>query len=416
MTIAWPSEPATMDPYAPAGDAPATRDLLALVMHPLWTFGADGAPLPSALADAPVVDAAAPRSITVTFRDDAFWSDGTPVGARDLHATLARARRGAPWIRSGYERIARITTLSQRSARIELDRPHAEWRTLFSPARGLTPAHVPTYGAWRVSSGPFVLRSWRRGLDMTFVRNARAPGGGSLLDRIRVVFVPDAEGARELLRRGEVDALGPYASPEWSRRASEHGRPVVSGAGHAALVLHTRRGVLREAVVRRAIASGFEGDRIVRTLVGTEGEPAAASIGGSPATAEAILQRGAWTGEGIKRRRGRRLAFTIAYAASDELAGAVARALQFQLGVAGMAAEPVALDDDVLWSEWLTGPDMRAAIVTWRSPEARAADPTLELVPLYRSRLTIAARSGVCARGVDTGPLDAAARWFIGAC
>src|SRR2546426_984172 len=86
----------------------------------------------------------------------------------------------------------RCTAETPKRARIEFKGASLS-DNLFSAGLGVIPAHVRDYATWRVSGGPFRLEAWHRGLDMIFVRNARA-SPAALLDRIRVVFVPDGDG------------------------------------------------------------------------------------------------------------------------------------------------------------------------------------------------------------------------------
>src|SRR5438270_8612682 len=118
LTIAYPAEPATLDPFAPAGDTPATRDIARMLMPGLYKVTPSGARARWLLASEPVESNGPPFSVTLALRDDATWSDGKPITVEDLRFTwqLAAHRQIA---RAGYDQIARIVTLSPKRARIE---------------------------------------------------------------------------------------------------------------------------------------------------------------------------------------------------------------------------------------------------------------------------------------------------------
>lgn len=404
--VAYPAEPATLDPFAPAGDTPATRDLVRLVMPGLYRLGPGGRRERWLLAEEPAVSQGPPFTVTVTLREDAVWSDGRPIVADDLRFTWRQAMdpRRAVASRDGFDRIRDIVAETPKRARIVFRQPYTRWADLFSAGLGVLPAHAlapkgrlkTLEKQWPVSGGPFVLKRWRPGLDLLFERNPRAwPGTAPALDRIRVVFVPDATAALELLRQGRVHLLGPYHAPDWTGRAAEVPGATVSsdqGATLTVLLLNTRARPLRRRAVRRALADSLDRKRLAEGLVQREGSltqsltgtvaerPAPGSSPDGPFTrygnlnrAQRALAADGWRGSPIRRREGRRLALTIAVPNGDELAFVVARALQFQAARAGFDLQAIGLDPDRLQTDWLPNDDFDAAVVTWRDPPSGAA-------------------------------------------
>jgi hypothetical protein len=65
-----------------------------------------------------------------------------------------------------------------------------------------------------VFGGPFVVSTYTAGLEVVLRRNDRWHGGsaGPWLDEVRLVLVPDATTARQLLARGELDVVMPPAA------------------------------------------------------------------------------------------------------------------------------------------------------------------------------------------------------------
>lgn len=387
LTIAYPAEPATLNPFVPAGDSPATRDLVRMLMPALFKITPDGTRATWLLDAAPTESNGPPFSVTVTLRNDAVWSDGTPITADDLRFTWQLAARNQI-ARAGYDQIARIVTLTPKRARIEFKAPFRRWRDLFSAGLGVLPAHALSTprrlaslsSSWPVSGGPFVLKAWHKGLDMIFEPNPYAWAGKPLLKQIRVVFVPDALGALTLYQRGMVDALAPYDAPDWITRVGP-GSTTDTGLTWMGLVLNTRSRILGDAKVRQALADSIDRDRLVRGLLQREGQPLDAvppgsltSFGkyGNVARARTTLSADGWTGSGIRKKRGTKLSFTIAVADSDGLGQVLARAITYQAARAGIDVQSVILPLDEIMSKWLPSARFDAAILQWRDPPAGA--------------------------------------------
>lgn len=360
ITVAYPMEPPTLDPFARAGRAAATRDLVRLVMPSLVRD--DGSRW--LLAGEPVVRDGPPFTVELTLRADAVWSDGRPITVADLRRTW-RIARALPV----YRWITAIRDLGNGRAAMELDRPTDRWRELFSSGLGVVPAHVPRARLdrrWPVSGGPYVLERWRRGLDMRFVRNPLACCDAvPAIDEIRVVFVPDSTGALLLFEGGEVDVLGPYHTPDWQRRLSDAGATVVSATGttRARLVWDTSRLPFSSRAVRSAVRSSFDHERIVRGLVGSEGSLPDRVLTEDLAAARRRLRAAGWRGEPVRARGGRELSATVVVMAGDDLGSVVAHAIKFHVERAGIRLELIPLEPDRFWDEWIDSSDMRAAFI-----------------------------------------------------
>ena len=132
------------------------------------------------------------RSASFRFRRGAAWSDGTAITAGDLR------RVPEPYVVAvdGPAPDGRIT--------VRFNQPLPGWHRLWSVTSSVTP---PRPGLW---GGPFVLAGYTPGLEAVLRRNDRWYGGrGPYLDEVRLVLVPDAVTARQLLARGELDVLMP---------------------------------------------------------------------------------------------------------------------------------------------------------------------------------------------------------------
>lgn len=402
IRVAYPWEPPTLNPFLRGGDAPATRELVRPMLPALYRLGPGGTRVPWLLEREPsgadVGDV--PFSVRLRLRPDARWSDGRPITASDVRFTWRTImdRRWPVASRDGYDRITDVVVESERVARVVFAGPFLRWRDLFSAGLGVLPEHAlggknfskELSGAWPVSGGPFSLASYTPGLELVYARNPSAWGGAPLVDRVRVLFVPDPTTAIQLFRRGDVDVLGPYSAPDFARRVSEDPDARVTrdaGATWVGLALNTSHPALSDARVRLALVRAIDRAAIVEGLVRDEGvahedgfvapaQPGAfAALDADTGAATALLEEAGFRAgrDGIRRRAGTELGFTIASIASDELADRVLRAVHGQTRALGFDPNLVGVDADEFWSEWMQGSRFEAALAWMADPPGGAA-------------------------------------------
>lgn len=331
--------------------------------------------------------------VQIELRADAVWSDGRPISGDDLRFTWQTIldRRWPVATRDGYDRITEVRVVDPKHVTLFFDRPYARWRDLFSGGLGVLPKHAlqatrfdrALATAWPVSGGPFVLKSWRRGLEIVLERTPNPWGDEAYLDRIRIQFVPDVVTAFQLLRARKVDALGPYAAIDLQRRGKlVPGSSVTSDIGSAwtGLLFNVRTPEISDVHVRRALALSLDRAAIAEGLVREEGrklDGLAAPSDAEPAAfrqfrpnleaADRLLDAAGWSGgSGGRSKGGRDLSVTVATAGAEELPERVLRALHAQADRSGFDLNVVSLDPDRFWRDWLRGSRFEAAFVTFR--------------------------------------------------
>jgi peptide/nickel transport system substrate-binding protein len=429
LTVAYPYEPTTLNPFVTGGDSLPTRDLVRPLMPALYRIGPRGARTPWLLAAEPAAAdvGGSPFGVRLRLRADAVWSDGAPITATDVRYTwLAIMRSPRVATRDGYDRLSDVSVEGPKEFRLVFKQPFARWRDLFSAGLGVLPQHMlrntdiskALTSGWAVSGGPYVLKRWTAGLEMVLTKNPRAWGGAPLLDEIRIQFVPDPITALALYARGSVDALAPYFAPDFARRAEEarDGSRVTRDVGGtwAGLFLNTSVPQVRDARVRQAIAYSINRPAIAEGLVRDEGEVLDAPSGGDqsrvspaysrytyePARGESLLDAAGWkAGRGGKRRRdGRELTFTLASVGTDDLAQRVLRAMNVQAAAVGIELNLVSLNSDELWGSWINGSRFQAALLIERDPPGGGARGRFGLAgPRNLSRLS----DGTLGRSLD---------------
>jgi ABC-type transport system substrate-binding protein len=204
VRVAVPEAPTSWLPLD--GAAPVQGDLAALWGLPLYHLDAAGQPRP-ALVESASVDASG-REVRLVLKEGS-WSDGEPVTAHDLAATVEALREEGEPVAMAVEEVS---VADDREARMVLDAPTRTWPGLLG-RMGVLPAHVLADGGLEaadslsVTGGPFRLVEHQAGLVSRFVAHPDGPLGTPALEAIDAVVVPSFDTALGLLHEGEVDAI-----------------------------------------------------------------------------------------------------------------------------------------------------------------------------------------------------------------
>jgi ABC-type transport system substrate-binding protein len=225
-----------------------------------------------------------PFTLTYHIRPEARWSDGVPVTARDFVFTANAIRHSdEEEIPALHDVISSTRAVDAKTVRVVLRRRYAGWRQLFPyvlpehALRGEDLTRVwtdsiddPKTGR-PIGSGPFLVGSWDRGRQVTFVRNPRYWGPRTAyLDRIVVRFPATTNERADALRSsaptvsfGLGDAFpGLRGDPRirldtYPALGAEHLELRLGPGGHPAL---------RQKLVRQALAYGIDRVALVRQV------------------------------------------------------------------------------------------------------------------------------------------------------
>jgi ABC-type transport system substrate-binding protein/transcriptional regulator with XRE-family HTH domain len=243
LRMAW-RDPPSLDPTL--GGYTVTAPVTTQLFRGLVRFGPDLEVLPD-LAERFELEAGGTRYV-FHLRDDACWSDGAPLTARDVEATLRRAldpRSGATVARSLLDAVRGARSLAGPDPRagtgptsgsgtvgveavddttlvIDLEEPTSYFiHNLAYYVLQPTPTHVVArYGdAWAapatlVGSGPFVLAEWEPGVRMVLHRNPHDRGGSAgNVERVELDLGTPGEQHAERYRRGQLDVLTDWFTP-----------------------------------------------------------------------------------------------------------------------------------------------------------------------------------------------------------
>jgi len=322
ITFALPEEPKTLNGMVQGGELMVTRVIInqmrwgLLAVTPGYGYEprlAESVPtVANGLVRVPSRDAgfglsASPLTVIFNIKQEARWSDGVPVTAKDViftWKTVMNKKTKALW-RRGYDQIKSIEASGAKTVVIQFKKPYAGYLDLFSsPSYAyVLPAHALAGKSFNsaetsgpaVSSGPFVLESWKPGQAIVLARNQKFWGTSAWADRI--VFKPtlDERSAEQLFMAGSADAYAPYlqtgvADKEVIKRL--RGLPEVSvsvapsGLFVEHLLLNMKSAALRPLGARQAVMGALDRQALAREALGEDGKVATGVS--PPATGTAV--------------------------------------------------------------------------------------------------------------------------------
>lgn len=220
-------------------------------------------------------------SWTFTLTADAVFSDGTPVTAADVAASIARVQAEKGPNASLFAGISATEAVSDTELSLTTS---AGGSLLYSlTLLFVGPAdRIDDPGFWEkpIGSGPFVVESYAAGDSVTLTRNEDYWGEPALLDEVRFVNIPEVSGQITALETGDVDVIVNLPQDQI---------PVVDGGGVAtveasdslsimSLWFNNAREPFTDPDVRRAMWMAVDWDKLREDLYGDIAGPGSAPI------------------------------------------------------------------------------------------------------------------------------------------
>jgi peptide/nickel transport system substrate-binding protein len=299
---------------------------------------------PALAAAAPEVSADA-RQWTVRLRDGVRFHDGSTLDADDVVATFGAILDPvvASPLATSYEMLERVEKVDDSTVRFQLKYSYAPFdRKLLLgivPSEALaTPVLVTesTLNNSPIGTGPYKLRSWRKGSEMVLVANDDYREGAPEVRQLTVVVATDDNTRAQRTASGEFDgtSLPPKLA---STFADRDGYRVVAhpSADWRGVSLPADHPVTGDPAIRLALNYAVDRAAMVRTILNGYGHPAhtpvpesfgayhdpSAAFPHDPAKAAQLLDEAGWRlgADGIRVRNGQRAAFTLMYFPNETL-------------------------------------------------------------------------------------------------
>ena len=378
VTFAGGGDPTGFNSNTSKDNGPEVQNVIANVYPSVFRTHPDLRPhLDTELMDGAELTAEQPQTVTYRIRDDAVWSDRTPITADDFvyfwEQQNGTIKDNDVASTTGYQDIESVTgSAGGKTVTVQFERPFADWQTLFS---NLLPSHYVRQqpGGWNTgldrrperipSGGPFRIARHDRDTSVTLERNPRYWGRPAHLDRIVMRVLPDAEAQANAMVNGEVDVIYPRPQVDLVRRVQGLpgvGDQVQFGLSFEHLTFNLSHPILKDLAVREAIALAIDRQQLLERTVGLFSDRAqvlgnriwmVGQLGyqdhsggygrGDVQAATARLERAGWVegAGGVRVKNGRKLLLRYNTTAGDFTRNRGGELLQDQLAKIGVDLE-----------------------------------------------------------------------------
>jgi peptide/nickel transport system substrate-binding protein len=288
------------------------------------------------------------RVYTYHLRRGVVWHDGVSLTARDVAFSwrAIMSPRNDVVHREGYEEVRSITTPDDRTVVVRLRRRYPPFvsqffTTLEEGAKPIVPEHLlgretsideAPFNAHPVGSGPFRFVRWDRGERLVLARNDRYFKGRPKLDRVELTILPDENTLMTQIRTHAVDLPVSTSALVWDRLRDLEGirARLDPWNSEELLALNDARPVLRDVLVRRAVAAAIDYGAIIHKLTfdsavvasdvvapGSTGYANNVPYRYDPAHAKALLESAGWRAQpdGTRAKNGSPLELLMVVAA-----------------------------------------------------------------------------------------------------
>jgi peptide/nickel transport system substrate-binding protein len=374
LSVAFTQEPDSLNPmYSTQDFAGLARSLF---LAAPWHFDDQLKLVPVLVKEIPSVEnggiSADGKTITLKLREDAVWSDGTPITSDDymFTAEMYASDRNSPLGRTPWD-TAQVTAPDKTTVVVTFSEPFAPWPVrLFGR---ILPAHVlrPVFeaegtldkAAWNstptVASGPYTLKEYQKGQFMIFAANDKFVLGKPKIEQILIKIVPDDAGQVASLKSGESDIgyfLAPADAVDLKQNFPIEIYTVNAGYNEGWFFnLNAEKGhpAIQDAAVRKAISMAINRQELVTGLLNDLVKPSAGFWDGSPYQdpsiqpqaydpegAKKLLDEAGWAAgdDGIREKGGVKLRLRYATNSRD-LRKDAQRVIEEQLKQVGVAVE-----------------------------------------------------------------------------
>jgi peptide/nickel transport system substrate-binding protein len=217
---------------------------------------------------------------TFTLRDGLKFSDGSPMKASDVKASLDMARGGvkSAW-KDNYKSIKEIAASDDKTVKITLSQPYAPLLSVLAMfSGGILPADMAKATdakdydnalAWKTKgTGPYYSESWKKGDPIILKRNPNYWKGTPAVSEVRIEYIPDDNTRVLKLQGGETDLVD---FVPFSQIAALSGQPGVKAQSFtiqqtAFVILNTAKPPLNDVKVRQALNYATDKDAILKNV------------------------------------------------------------------------------------------------------------------------------------------------------
>jgi peptide/nickel transport system substrate-binding protein len=356
-----------------------------------------------ALMDSAEQTSESPQTIVYKIKQDAVWSDGTPVSADDFIYNWKQQNGSIKdndvASTTGFDQVKSVEGSDNgKTVTVIFKTPFADWKGMFT---GIVPAHYISKqpGGWNTgldknpekipSAGPFVVKDYTQGQSLTLARNDKYWGPKAHLDSIVFRFLPESTTQPAALQNNEVDLI--YPQPQLDQVQQVKGLPDVNseinfGLSFEHLDFNFKTPGLGDLKVRQAIATGINVEELVNRTVkqfSDKAQPLGNRIWltgqpqyqdhfgqygkGDTAGAQKLLEEAGYAkgADGIYAKDGKKLSFRFSTTAGNKIRETQGELFQAQMKELGVDIKIANVDSTKFFGEWLPNGNFDIADFAW---------------------------------------------------
>ena len=344
-----------------------------------------------------------PQTIVYKIKQNAIWSDDTPVSADDFiyfwENQNGKIKDNDVASTAGYDQIESVEGSDNgKTVTVVFKKPFADWQGLFSQ---ILPSHYikDRPGGWNTgldkepekipSAGWFKVENYTPGQSLTMTRNDKYYGTKANLDSVVFRFLPESTTQPSALQNNEVDLI--YPQPQLDQVTQVKALPDVNseinfGLSYEHFDFNFANEFLKDVAVRKAIATGLNTQELVDRTV-KQFSDKATPLGnrifltgqpeyqdhfgqygkGDTAGATKLLEDAGYTkgADGIYAKGGKKISVRISTTAGNKLRETQGELFQAQMKEIGIQIKIANLDSQKLFGEALPNGDFDIGNFAW---------------------------------------------------
>ena len=344
-----------------------------------------------------------PQTIVYKIKQNAIWSDDTPVSADDFiyfwENQNGKIKDNDVASTAGYDQIESVEGSDNgKTVTVVFKKPFADWQGLFSQ---ILPSHYikDRPGGWNTgldkepekipSAGWFKVENYTPGQSLTMTRNDKYYGTKANLDSVVFRFLPESTTQPSALQNNEVDLI--YPQPQLDQVTQVKALPDVNseinfGLSYEHFDFNFANEFLKDVAVRKAIATGLNTQELVDRTV-KQFSDKATPLGnrifltgqpeyqdhfgqygkGDTAGATKLLEDAGYTkdADGIYAKGGKKISVRISTTVGNKLRETQGELFQAQMKEIGIQIKIANLDSQKLFGEALPNGDFDIGNFAW---------------------------------------------------
>ncbi len=220
------------------------------------------------------------RVFTFALKDGVRFTDGTPVDARAVIASLERAARSKGIYAARLADVASYRAPDDATVVITLRRPNAAFLDGLALIAVLSERSFSDARKRPIGSGPYVLESWTPNSSIVLARNDAYWGEPGRYSRLTFKPVADEQVALNDLYAGSVDVVGSVSTAAAAQLDRSRAKLVEPPASNSISIIEMagRNGKVADLKLRQGLAHAFDHDAVQKVAYGGFGDVQASPL------------------------------------------------------------------------------------------------------------------------------------------